>query len=97
MQNQIIYFYGRECPHCAAMSPLVEKLAKEENIEIKKLEVWHNEKNAKLMRSYAKMIEPACGGELGVPALVNPKTKRVLCGETSYNTLKSWAMKYSRK
>jgi hypothetical protein len=50
------------------MDPLVERLEKEEGVNIGKLEVWHNEANAKLMREYDKGY---CGG---VPFFFNKKT-----------------------
>ena len=86
-------FYGKECPHCHIMMPRALKLAKERKIKIKKFEVWHNNKNAALMRSYALIIKPSCGGELGVPSFVDTESKRVLCGKTNYKTFKLWATK----
>ena len=62
--KRLIMFHGRECPHCTRMMPLVDKLQKETGIALEKLEVWHNEKNADLMRSYKPVIAPKCGGQL---------------------------------
>jgi hypothetical protein len=47
-------------------------------------------KNASEMRKYAKIIMPACGGSLGVPAFVNKEKKTCFCGENSYADLKKW-------
>jgi thiol-disulfide isomerase/thioredoxin len=91
--NKLIMFYARECPHCKAMMPLVEKLETKEKIFFEKLEVWHNEKNADLMRSYRPVIAPKCGGQLRTPTFFNPETSDVLCGEVPYEKLKEWAMK----
>ena len=65
---KLLMFHGRECPHCKVMMPLVEKLEKEMGIVFDKHEVWHDEKNADLMRSYKDMLTPKCGGQLRVPA-----------------------------
>ncbi|MQY57460.1 hypothetical protein GH140_04610, partial [bacterium] len=62
-----IMFWARECPHCKNMMPLVDRLIDEEGIEIEKLEIWHNEENADLMRSYKDVIAPKCGGQLRTP------------------------------
>ena len=85
----IIMFHGRECPHCQAMLLIVDKLIKE-GINIEKLEVWHDEKNAKAMREYSEVIKKACGGDLGVPVFVDKENNRAICGETSYSALKEW-------
>ncbi len=91
--TKLIMFYAQECPHCKAMMPRLEKLEKEEKITFEKLEVWHNEKNANLMRSYRPVIAPKCGGQLRTPTFFNPETNDVLCGEVPYETLKEWALK----
>ncbi|MCU0660150.1 MAG: hypothetical protein MUD00_00850 [Candidatus Pacebacteria bacterium] len=78
-------FYGTECPHCIDMRTLVEKLKKEEKIEIESLEVWHNDENMKKLES---MDKDMCGG---VPFFINTQTNKFICGEASYEELKAWA------
>lgn len=90
---KLIMFHGRECPHCNNMMPLVDKLEKETGIKLKKLEVWHNEKNADLMRSYREIIFQVCGGQLRTPTFLNTENHEVLCGEVEYKKLKEWATK----
>ncbi len=68
------------------MAPLVERLESEEGVGIGKLEVWHHEANAKIMREYDKGY---CGG---VPFFFNKKTGKWICGETEYDHLKKWAL-----
>jgi hypothetical protein len=68
------------------MEPLVERLETEEGVSIGKLEVWHHEANAKIMREYDKGY---CGG---VPFFFNKKTGKWICGETDYERLKQWAL-----
>jgi len=92
-KETIIMFYGHECPHCHAMMPYADKLAKEEGFEVRKLEVWHDEKNADAMRKHQEVITEACGGEFGVPAFIDGKGKKALCGEVTYEELKKWAKK----
>ncbi len=89
--NRLIMFHGRECPHCKKMMPLVDKMIEEEEVELEKLEVWHNEKNADAMRSYRDIITPKCGGQLRVPSFLNTETKDVFCGEVEYEELVDWA------
>ncbi|MFP4081869.1 MAG: thioredoxin family protein [Candidatus Aminicenantes bacterium] len=91
--SKFIMFWARECPHCKKMMPDVEKLEKETGIQFEKLEVWHNEKNADLMRSYRDIIAPRCGGQLRTPTFFNTETKDVMCGEVEYQKLKQWAAK----
>lgn len=87
----LLEFYGEECPHCAKVKPLIERLEREDGIKIETLEVWHNEANAKKMDGYDTGL---CGG---VPFFYNTETKEFICGETSYEELKKWAAAGSNK
>ncbi|MBC7107638.1 MAG: hypothetical protein H5T41_02425 [Methanomassiliicoccales archaeon] len=89
--GRLIWFYGRECPHCRAVRSLVNLLKEELGVEIVELEVWHNEENAQLMRRYSEVISKACGGDLGVPAFYNEKTGKALCGKVTIEKLRNWA------
>lgn len=80
----LLEFYGKECPHCIAMAPDVEKLIKAGH-KIQQLEVWHDEKNAKKMEEYDRGL---CGG---VPFFYNTKSKQFICGEADAKKLKKWA------
>jgi len=86
MADDLIEFYGIECQHCIQMQPLIERLEEETGLKIKRIEVWHNETNAKFMEQFDKGF---CGG---VPFFFNKKTGKWICGSASYENLKSWAM-----
>ena len=62
--NKLIMFHGRECPHCQKMHPIVDRLEQETDVSIERLEVWHDDKNADLMRSKREIITSRCGGQL---------------------------------
>ena len=83
--SDLIEFYGTECVHCHEMEPLIERLKQEEKIELTRLEVWHNMKNAELLQ---RLDNGKCGG---VPFFYNKKTGKWICGSTSYENLKAWA------
>jgi len=82
--NNLIFFYGDECPHCIKMELLIDKLEKE-GVTIEKLEVWNNEENMKKLEDMDK--EP-CGG---VPFFINTKTNKTICGEGTIDEIRSWA------
>lgn len=84
--SDLLEFYGTECPHCNVMHPLVAKLEKEFKVSVEKLEVWHNARNAQLFEQTDKGY---CGG---VPFFFNKKTGKWICGSTSYEKLKAWAV-----
>lgn len=86
MNDELLFFYGTECPHCIRMDKLVDKLVKEGH-KIRKVEIWHNEENNKMMEKLDCEPEP-CGG---VPFFLNQKTKKTVCGEVKYDELKKWA------
>ena len=84
--GDLLMFTGTECTHCHEMLPLIEKLEKELKVKVDKLEVWHDSKNAQLLREVDTID---CGG---VPFFYNKKTKKAICGSTSYEKLKKWAL-----
>lgn len=84
--SDLIEFYGTECVHCREMEPLIMRLQKEEGLKIERLEVWHNAKNAETMQKFDKDF---CGG---VPFFFNKKTGKWICGSTSYEKFKAWAL-----
>jgi len=85
-ESHLLEFYGTECIHCHAMDPWIEKLEKELKVKVTKIEVWHNEANAKRMQ---EIDQDRCGG---VPYFYNKKTGKWLCGAVSYDKLKTWAL-----
>jgi thiol-disulfide isomerase/thioredoxin len=84
--SSLLEFYGEGCSNCEAMSVLVEKLEKEEGVDIIQYEVFGNAENYKLMQQYD---QDYCGG---VPFFFDTKTNDWICGATSYENLKSWAL-----
>ena len=82
----LLDFYGSECPHCIEMDPLIDRLEKEEGVKVKKVEVWHNDKNAQLWK---KTDNGKCGG---VPFFHNEKSGKRICGAVPYPKLKAWAL-----
>ncbi len=83
----LLEFYGKECPHCERMRPLVERLQSETGVSVQRYEIWHNQENAAMMKEYDTNL---CGG---VPFFFNTESKEFLCGEASYDQLKVWAGK----
>jgi len=48
-------FYGDGCPHCAKEEAFLDKLEKEfPSLEVRRLEVWYNQDNIKLMQAVGK-------------------------------------------
>lgn len=86
--DHIIEFYGKTCPHCLTVSPIVEAVEKELGIQVRKLEVWDHDENHALMQKYEGIIAQACGGYAAVPSFVNTKTNQALCGVHDKNDLK---------
>lgn len=84
--SHLLEFYGTECPHCVRMHELVERCEKEEGIKVDTYEVWHNKENEKKLLEIDKDM---CGG---VPFFYNEQTKKFICGEAPYETLKAWAL-----
>ncbi len=50
-------FYGDGCPHCAKEEAFLDKLEKEfPNLKVRRLEVWYNQDNIKLMQEVSKEL-----------------------------------------
>jgi len=85
--TDIIEFYGAECAHCINMKPIVEQVESDLGLTITKLEVWHDDGNRAKFLEFDSIITASCGG-LGVPAFVNLKTGRAICGEKTAEELR---------
>lgn len=81
----LLYFYGKDCPHCENMNALVKRL-EGEDFQFEWMEVFENKNNEALMVEYDK---EQCGG---VPFLYNTDTGKWLCGETPYLETRAWAL-----
>jgi thiol-disulfide isomerase/thioredoxin len=86
IESNLLEFYGTECVHCRFMNPLIERMEAETGLKVKKMEVWHNERNAQLLQ---QIDRDYCGG---VPFFFNIKTGKWICGSASYEQLKEWAI-----
>jgi hypothetical protein len=86
MKKDLLFFYGLECPHCITTEKCVDRLIVE-GVNIKKVEVWHNKENDKMMEELDKG-EDMCGG---VPFFLNQNTGKTICGEATYKEIKNWA------
>lgn len=82
-EKKLLFFYGLECEHCIETEKNVDKLITE-GVDIKKIEVWHNMENDKLLGE----LDNECGG---VPFFLNQQTGKTICGEASYKEIKKWA------
>ncbi len=80
----LLEFYGKECSHCIAMMPIVDKLIAE-GFKIETFETWHDDKNAKKLEQYDRGL---CGG---VPFFYNTVSKQFICGEADEAALRKWA------
>jgi thiol-disulfide isomerase/thioredoxin len=84
--GDLLMFYGTECTHCHEMDPLVKQLEDEEKVKVERLETWHDDKNMAILK---ELDDGKCGG---VPFFLNKKNKKWICGSTSYEKLKEWAL-----
>lgn len=82
----LLEFYGKECPHCLTMMPLVEKLEKELGVTVERFETWHDSANELKRREHDEGEQ--CGG---VPFFVNTDNGAKICGAARYEMLKTWA------
>ena len=82
----LIQFKGKGDDYCAQMEPLKEQLRVEYGVEIRTFEVWYDSKNLELMQ---RLDRGRCGG---VPFFYNKRSRRYICGATTYDNLRRWAL-----
>ena len=66
--NQIIFFYGDGCPHCAIVEEYFEENNTKEKVDFTEKEVYNNQKNSQELAEKARI----CGiptDSIGVPFL----------------------------
>lgn len=91
-ERHIIEFYGETCPYCMAIVPAVNRLEKEDNVAVERLEVWNNEGNKAQMEALRPLYEKCCNGNMVVPSFYEEATGRLICNPGSYEVLYSWIM-----
>ena len=89
-KKTIEFYFGRECPYCVKIIPVVKRLESEDEVEIVKREVWHNAENNRRMKDLRKLYEEYCGGNFVVPSFYDAESKRLICNPGSYENLKKW-------
>jgi glutaredoxin len=77
--SSIIFFYGRECPHCQDVEKFIEENKITEKVQLDRLEVFHNTGNQTIYLEKAK----ECGinnSEIIVPFLFDAVENKCLTG-----------------
>lgn len=94
MENtkKVIEFYGETCPYCAAVAPAVNRLEREDGVNVLRLEVWNNEENKARMEALRPLYEKHCDGNMVVPSFYEEATGRLICNPSSYGVLYAWVM-----
>lgn len=87
--KRLLMFYEEKCDPCVVMEPVVDRLEKEFNVRVDRLEAWHNKRNKELLEEYA--------GLAILPFFYNEATGKKISGETDYETLKNWALPTGRQ
>ncbi len=68
-QENIIFFYGKECPHCHIVEEYIEKNEVDRKIEFAKAEIYHNKNNREIFIEKNKICGVDNEKEMGVPLL----------------------------
>ena len=76
--STLLYFYGKECPHCEKMEKILDKIEENDGALFERLEVWHHKENMALLEELDS--DEGCGG---LPYYINTDTKKWLCGEVT--------------
>ena len=82
----LLQFKGKGDDYCAQMEVLKEQLRDELGLQIRTFEVWYDSENLELMQ---RLDRGRCGG---VPFFYNKRTRRYICGATTYANLRAWAL-----
>jgi thiol-disulfide isomerase/thioredoxin len=64
----VYFFYGEECPYCHNVMPFIQGIIdKYPNVDVQKLEIWHNQTNHDLS---TKMLTELGQTNMGVPLVI---------------------------
>lgn len=85
--RHLISFYGHDCEMCSYMVPLIQRIERETGMRVRRFETWSHPEHEKL-RALCD-TRSGCGG---VPFFYNKETKRWICGATTYDNLRRWAL-----
>jgi hypothetical protein len=85
-QPYLLQFRGKGDDYCREMEPLKKQLRAECGCNIRVFEVWYDTTNLELLQ---RLDRGRCGG---VPFFYNKRTRRFICGATTYENLKNWAL-----
>ncbi|MCX6776135.1 MAG: thioredoxin family protein [Candidatus Micrarchaeota archaeon] len=94
IESDFVEFFGGGCIYCQRMAPIVSQVENETGVNFTKLETWSNETNYELYKQYEPVIVHDCGFS-GVPAFINIRTARAICGEMSASDLKQFVKENS--
>ncbi|MCX6777244.1 MAG: thioredoxin family protein [Candidatus Micrarchaeota archaeon] len=94
IESDFVEFFGAGCIHCQRMAPIVSQVENETGVNFTKLETWSNETNYDLYKQYEPVIVHDCGLS-GVPAFINMRTARAICGEMVASDLKQFVKENS--
>jgi len=94
MESDFFEFYGGDCIHCKRMVPVVSHVENETGVNFTKLEIWYNQTNHELFTKYEDKVVRDCGFS-GVPAFINIRTNRAICGEMVASDLKQFVKENS--
>mgnify|MGYP001178266172 CR=1 FL=1 len=68
-QENIIFFYGKECPHCQIVEEYIEKSGIDQKVEFTRAEIYHNKNNQKIFIEKNKSCGINDEKKMGVPFL----------------------------
>jgi thiol-disulfide isomerase/thioredoxin len=64
----VYFFYGEECPHCHEVMPFIDNITRKyPDVDLLKLETWHNQTNQQLSDSMNSRLGI---GKPGVPEVI---------------------------
>ena len=95
-ESDFVEFFAEGCIHCQRMAPVVSQVENETGINFTKLEIWNNRTNYELYRQYEPVVVRDCGLS-GVPAFINVRTTRAICGEMLAADLKQFVKENSNQ
>ena len=75
-ESGIVEFYGKWCGYCRMIDPAVDRLEREDGVEVTRLETWGNRRNKALMESLSDLFEEFNRGDYTVPTFYDPTKPR---------------------
>ena len=95
LNGEIIEFCGDGCPFCLLIHPAIDRIARDEGVKFRRIEVWVNRENRVYFEAIEDLLSEFNRGRYTVPTFFDqskPREKQLLVNPRNYEVLRAWVL-----